>query len=342
MITPLIKQKIVSSITSHVPLSILSKLTRTDLIIPYYQLISDDHSPHTKHLYEHKNIKQFKDDLAFLLKNYSPVSLLDIMDFIKTGRSLPYKAFLLTFDDGLRECHDMIAPILHKKGIPSTFFINTAFIDNRRLCHQHKASIIVENLQINESLSLKKKVEETLLKNKLGFNDIKSAILSITYQQKNLLNEIASLINLDFNDYLLRYKPYLTSDQIKILIKDGFTIGAHSIDHPLYSLLLLEEQLYQTIESVKLIKDKFCLDYGAFAFPHSDNGVSKIFFEELSSSGLVNVSFGTGGILSDSIPNNFQRFSLEKPLIPPNKIIAFQYARKLSKLLTGNGKKIRK
>ena len=96
--------------------------------------------------------------------------------------------------------------------------------------------------------------------------------------------------------------------QIKGLIKEGFNIGDHSIDHPLYSLLSLRDQLYQTIESVKLIRERFSLYYGAFAFPHSDNNVSKKFFVELYNSGLVDISFGTGGMIKDCVPNNLQRF----------------------------------
>ncbi|MCG2777798.1 MAG: polysaccharide deacetylase family protein [Desulfobacterales bacterium] len=342
MLRNVIKQKIISRIFSIIPFSILGKITQTNLIIPYYHVISDDEVLHIKHLYAYKNIKQFKDDIEFLLKNYTPIDLFDLLNFLKTGQSLPEKAFLLTFDDGFREMHDIVAPILLEKGVPASFFINSAFIDNKNLCYQHKTSILVEHLERTMSLGLREKIKEVLLKNELEFNDIKSSILSIKYRQKDLVDEIAQLIDIDFNDYLVRNKPYLTSDQIKKLIKDGFTIGAHSIDHPLYSSISLESQLHQTIESVKLIREKFCLDYGAFAFPHSDNNVSKKFFVELYNSGLVDISFGTGGMIKDCVPNNLQRFSLEKPLMPAERIIAFQFARKLFKLMTGNDRIIRK
>ena len=68
-------------------------------------------------------------------------------------------------------------------------------------------------------LSLKEKIKEIFLKNKVEFNDVKSDILSIKYNQKDILDQIARLINFDFNDYLIKTKPYLTSDQIKRLIK---------------------------------------------------------------------------------------------------------------------------
>jgi len=148
-------------------------------------------------------------------------------------------------------------------------------------------------------------------------------------------------MNIDFNDYLLKKQPYLNSCQIESLIKDGFTIGAHSIDHPLYSSISLRDQLGQTLESIKQIRNRFCLDYGAFAFPHSDHKVSMEFFKELYDSGVVDISFGTAGMLNDSFPENFQRFSLEKPLLPAKDIVSYQLIRKLFKSITGNDKIIR-
>lgn len=339
----LIRQRIVSSIVSKIPSSLLGWITRTSLIIPYYHMVSDDEVLHTKHLYLHKNIKQFKDDLDFLLKNFVPINLSDLMDFLKHDRALSDRAFLLTFDDGFREMHDIVAPILLEKGISATFFINSNFIDNKRICYQHKASILAEYSlkSLSQGGGVLSKIDELLLKNKINPTDIKKGILSINYRQRDIIDEIAQLIDIDFNDYLKRNKPYMTSEQIRRLINEGFSIGAHSIDHPLYSSLSSEDQLHQTMESVKFVKERFGLEYGVFAFPHNDNGVSKKFFNEILDSGLIDATFGTGGIIYDIVPNHFQRFSLEKPVMSAEKIIVLQYAKKLYRLLKGSDETVR-
>lgn len=341
MLVKHLKQNIGSWLFSKIPVYILEKITRTHFIIPYYHIVNNDEVLHVKHLYDYKNIDQFISDLDFLIKNYVPVTLNDVLDFIKNDRFLPERSFLLTFDDGFREMYDVVAPILLKKGIPATFFVNSAFLDNKELFYQHKASILAECFQHKISDKLTEEVRKLLKNNELDCNDIPSSILSIKYQKKNLLEDVAKIIDIDFNDYLSESQPYLTSDQIESMIKNGFTIGAHSIDHPLYSSLSLRDQLHQTIESVKQIRSRFCLDYGAFAFPHSDHKVTTEFFEELYNSGLVDISFGTSGMINDSYSNNLQRFSLEKPLMPAKRIIALQFARKFIKILTGNSKIIR-
>ena len=337
------RPKIIFQIFARIPLSLLGRLARTNLIIPYYHMVSDENILHVKHLYRYKTIREFREDIDFLLKTYSPMGLIDLLNYMKTGRSLPDRVFLLTFDDGYREIGDIVAPILLEKGISATFFVNSAFIDNKQLCYLNKASLIVEQFQKRWSSGLEKKLSGMLHHSKeMGFDDIKSGILSITYQQRGLLDEISNVMNIDFSDYLLVNKPYLTSNQINKLIESGFTLGAHSIDHPVYPSLSLEDQLHQTIESVKFVREMFHLSYGVFAFPFSDHNISKEFFARLSYSGLIDLSFGTAGLIEDSAPNHLQRFSLEKPINTADRIVAFQHARKLKNLITRNPIIIRK
>ncbi len=341
MVKEFFKHKIDSWLLPIMPLSIIKKSLQLNPIIPYYHMVSDDEILHVKHLYEYKNVDQFRNDIEFLLKNFSPINLNDVLDYLKTGNSFPNNAFLLTFDDGFREMHDVVAPFLKKKGVPAIFFCNSAFIDNKNLCFQHKASILIEHLQKNRNPNLEHKIKGILKKNKIDSPNIKAAILSATYKQKDIADQIGQLLGIDFNEYLSKHKPYLTIEQIETLIKDGFSIGAHSIDHPLYSVLELDDQLYQTVESLKFIKDKFSLEYGAFAFPHSDKDVSMKFYQELYRTDLVDISFGTSGMIEDSFPKNLQRFSLEKPLMPAKKIIAFQAIRSLYRSATGRGRIVR-
>ena len=336
------KQKIVSYLFSKVPPPLLRKWTGGNLIIPYYHMVSDREVLHIKHLFRHKTIGQFKDDLEFLLKYYSPVGLVDVMDRVRNNRSLPENAFLLTFDDGYREMHDIVAPILVEKGIPATFFLNSAFIDNRELCFLHKASLLMGRVEKTTSLNGKRKIEEILKENGIPCSEIMEGIVSITYQQRDILDPIGHLMDVDFNDYLLKREPYLTTYQIERLIRDGFTIGAHSVDHPLYASLSLKDQLDQTMKSVAFIRERFRLKYGVFAFPHSDRGITGTFFEELHQSGLVELTFGTRGMIKDCVPNHLQRFSLEKPLLPAKRIIALQSGRKLFRITKGSSQTTRR
>lgn len=327
---------IASSVLATLPPSVLGTLAGVDLIIPYYHMVSDEAIRHVRHLYTYKSVSDFRADLEFLLKHYSPITLADLLDHVRVGRRLPSSSFLLTFDDGYREMSDTVAPLLTAKGVSATFFVNSAFIDNRHMCYLNKASLVVDELLRRHCRSLSDKVAQVLRSNGINNPDSVSGVLSLTYRHRHVVDELGRVVELDFHEYLAVAKPYMTTDQIQGLICDGFAIGAHSVDHPLYAALSLDEQLGQTVASLTSIRRTFGLDYGAFAFPHSDRHVSRRFFDSLSETALLDVSFGTSGMVDDSVPNHFQRFSLEAPVEAAQRIVAFQLARRLGKQFRGN------
>ena len=101
----------------------------------------------------------------------------------------------------------------------------------------------------------------------------------------------------------------------------GHSVGAHSIDHPRYADLDLEDQLHQTRASIRFVKERFGLPYGAFSFPHSDAEVTNEFFSRLFATGEVDLCFGNQGLLNDSVRRNIQRSSMEKTRMPAEAIL---------------------
>lgn len=292
-------------------------------------MVSDDKFVHVCNLYPYKGIREFTEDLDYLLKHYVPIGLNHLLETIERNGKFGRRSFHLTFDDGFRELHDVVAPILIRKGVPATFFVNSAFTDNKALCYQHKASILTERAKEGFSGGAAEAMGEVMRQKGFGCADIISAIMSVPYDKKDMLDELAVFMEVDFDRYLAKQRPYLDSPQIRYLIGQGFSIGSHSIDHPLYANISFEEQMRQTVESTSWVREKYGLNYGAFAFPHTDRHVEERFFLEIQASKQVDISFGTDGMINGKLSRHLQRFSLEKPVLPAEKIIAMQYARNL-------------
>lgn len=328
-----LNETLFTPLISLIPFSLIKWTGHGELIILYYHVVNDNEMPHIRNKHKYKGITQFTDDLEFLLKHYCPIGLKEAIHWVRGDNNLPPNRFLLTFDDGFREINDVIAPILLDKGIPATFFITSVFLDNRELGYHHKASLLVEKIQNGISFGAECKIKGILNEKGIRSTQLLEDILHVDYQRRDVLEKIAEVLKVDFQSYLDEKQPYLSSHQIMDLINKGFDIGAHSIDHPYFSELSLEEQFEQAIVSIKQIREKFHLDYGAFAFPHNDSGVSQEFFKRIHESGLIDITFGTGGMLSTVVKSHKQRVSLENPLLPARKILTWQYTRRLYKTL---------
>lgn len=322
-------------ISDKLPLDFLIKNTNQRLFLPFYHSISNKDLIHIKHLYPIRNEKQFKEDLDFLLKYFSPIDLTELKKIIENHKELSTNCFFLSFDDGLSEIYNIAAPILKQKGIPATIFLNSKFVDNQDLFYRYKASILVDAFQRKrQSQSVKAKIKEICLKHFIQCRDINSCILKINYNHKYVLDEIAKVLEIDFQLYLNEEKPYLTTRQILELIKDGFAVGAHSIDHPEYNTITLDNQLKQTKESIQFVQDKFRLKYRIFSFPFTDVDVPRVFFEKIfhTPHRIVDISFGSAGLKKDSYTRHIHRFSMEKTHLSAQRVIITEYLYYLLKI----------
>jgi len=71
----------------------------------------------------------FEAQLQYLRDHgFTTVGLQDVYDLLSTGKPLPPKPIVLTFDDGYRDHYENAFPLLQKYGMTGTFFIVTDFI----------------------------------------------------------------------------------------------------------------------------------------------------------------------------------------------------------------------
>lgn len=272
--------------------------------LPVYHCVSDEVLPHLKNIIRYKSTKQFEEDLDYLLQHFQFINWEEFKGYISGNFQPKKKIALLTFDDGLREFYDIVVPILERKGIYAINFINPAFIDNKDLMFRCKASLIIEEIKKKKNINPE---IYTILQSK---ENLQQRVLQINYFQKDILDTLAQLLEIDFTSFLKTQQPYLTTEQLSTLTQKGFGISSHSWDHPLYHELTTHQQLETTHKTFKYLKENTFL-YESFAFPFTDFGVKAEFFEGLFQNQEIFCTFGSAGIKLDSVEKNFHRIPFE-------------------------------
>ncbi len=271
----------------------------TPVFLPFYHTVSNEKLPYILN-YPYRNVAQFEKELDSFLKYFIPVSI----EELTSGSFSEKKVFHLSFDDGLRECAEVIAPILLKKGIPATFFLNTAFIDNKALFHRYKASLILSKLHEKSDTETEKFLAENGLAGK--------RVLAAGISQSDILDRAAEKLGIDFMDFLKKQQPYLTSEQVKKLMSGGFSIGAHSHSHAEFWKISAEEQVDEIRKSMAIIDELVKPRVKAFSFPFTDSGVPKQVFEAVRNKKICDITFGTAGVKRDTFDFHFQRYPVEQ------------------------------
>ncbi|MBQ0147937.1 MAG: polysaccharide deacetylase family protein [Flavobacteriaceae bacterium] len=261
-------------------------------IFPFYHTVSDKNLPHISNLYPLKSIDQFQRELDFFQKNYTDISLMDLLALSKNGKLKDNNFFHLTFDDGLMENATIISPILKERNLNATFFINPNFIGNEAIFYRYKIALIIEKCKNPELIK---------------------KLLTLTIHDSEMIDNLLK----EYSISLQNINIYMNESEINSLIEKGFTIGAHSLTHPYYKHISFEEQKKQTNESIAIIQKKFNLSYNVFSFPFTDDGVSRELFQHIQ----ADLTFGTAGVKDDEIRTQIQRLPMDNLLGNPNVFI---------------------
>ncbi len=301
-----LKEKIIRLATKFQD-SDLEKSFPLDYCIPVYHAVSDVDVAHLKHIVQYKKVKDFESDLDELCRFFQFVTWSEFKDFHAGVFQPKKKIALLTFDDGLSEFYFNAVPVLLRKGIYAVNFINPKFNKNNELMFRGKASVILD------MISGKKNIHPEIFKlldiSGISEKALKQKILKIPFEKQNLLDQIADLAEIDFEEYVKTQKPYMNLEQLRSVSRQGFGISNHGWDHPLYKDLTLEKQIENFQKGAQFLKENdFLTD--SFAFPFTDFGVEKSFFDQLFQRDFF-CTMGSAGIKLDSVTKNFQRIPME-------------------------------
>ncbi len=277
-----------------------------DAFFPFYHAISDRELPHVKHLYPLRNVEQFKKDLDFMLEHFLPVKMSEFLSgsFLMDPARPP---MVLSFDDGLIQCYEEVMPVLMSRGVPATFFLNNAFIDNRSMFFRFKVSLLVE--QLKTVSDTKKNRAAQILHCELS--EIRTRLMSVNYVEREITDQVADAIGYSFSEYLMRDPVYLTSMHIKKMLDEGFEFGSHGIDHPLFGLLKKQTTIDHIQASMEDLKKRYNLSHSYFAFPFTDSGVEDSTIDALFKMNIIDAGFGTAGLKEDKWPGYHQRVPME-------------------------------
>jgi peptidoglycan/xylan/chitin deacetylase (PgdA/CDA1 family) len=276
-------------------------MVRRPILGVFYHLVSENPVPHARHLYPYRPSHIFEQDLDYLRRHFNLISYEELLIGRSGGKRLPPNAILLSFDDGFAECYHIVRPLLHKYRAPCVFFLATDFIDNRRMYYRNQVSLCIEQVMtFSPSLQVQAltEINQRLDLNLSGVAGFCGWIKTLT--DEGLIAQICEILGVDIDAYLRLQKPYLTSDQIRQMAAEGYTIGAHSRRHQKLSRLDAGEIEAEISGSCQVIQELLGEQVIPFSFPNSATGIDRVLLREIKSRHPeIGLLFDTRGLRRD-------------------------------------------
>lgn len=77
--------------------------------------------------------REFEKEMEYFSRNYELLSLDQLAEYMRQGKTLPGKAMVMTFDDGYKDNYPYAYPVLKKYHILATVFLTAGHIGSDRL-----------------------------------------------------------------------------------------------------------------------------------------------------------------------------------------------------------------
>jgi peptidoglycan/xylan/chitin deacetylase (PgdA/CDA1 family) len=205
----------------------------------------------------------FDKQLAFLKKHFRVLPIQELDNSDKPG-------FFLTVDDGMRNNHEILAPILAQHDLTALFAVCPAMIDGE-LPHIWRDHLFLLFHQANDI----KWLPDGITHSYTGVNALTRAIKKYVYQHQiadvyGLVREICEKndwLYAPYTDDPLRYQ-FMDWDQVRDLHNLGHRIAAHTMTHRVLRFLSADEKRYELAESKKRIENQLNSAVDTLVYPY--------------------------------------------------------------------------
>src|SRR5581483_4319177 len=210
----------------------------------------------------------FRQQIEAIARHYDPISLDDLLSFVREGKSVPTRAVVVTFDDGYADNLEVAVPILNQVGVPATFYITVDCVETARLPWPSR-------LRYPFFTSKERAWRQG---DSRAFPLDGEASRNQAYLQA--CDECAKLTGAAQNEFLERIErelnaaipistetKMLTWDQARALRKKGHIVGSHTMTHPNMAYVSLEDARRELLQSKQKLDAQMGEPVTHFSYP---------------------------------------------------------------------------
>lgn len=229
---------------------------------------------------------EFAEQIAYIRRHYSPVSLLDLAAAARGESTLPPRPVALTFDDGYASHARLVGPMLAEARIPATFFPVTSALVNRSVLNVNKIQCVLAAADVAAIVS---RVEAAITAHggttpaeyrQQWFKPSRWDPAEVVYVKRLLQHALPEAVREPIVDELFRAhvtsdergladELYMTVDQARELLNCGMTIGAHADRHVRLPTLPRAEQAAE-IDGALRVFDALAIPKTNFVYSYAN------------------------------------------------------------------------
>lgn len=213
----------------------------------------------------------FDRQMELLSRKFTPISLDDILLFVKGEKELSGWPVAITFDDGFLDNVEIAAPVLDRYGIRAAFYLTSGLIGTSQSPWYSRVRHAMLTTKRN---SWQSSLQQQMFD--LSSATARDAALLAAYEAcahlvKDAQSGAVSTIEreLDVEEVLPERRLMMNWDETKLLQRAGHVVGSHTVTHPNVAHVKRDDDLRDELaESKRVIEQQIGHLVAHFSYPH--------------------------------------------------------------------------
>lgn len=210
---------------------------------------------------------QFREHLLWLKAHSELISENDLLESLRTGRPLPPRSSMVTFDDGYVDCYTLALPILRELRVPAIFFIPTQSIDERKIGWWDQISYLIKKTTLPRIYLGGQWLQVEGNREGVTQQLFERMKLTPCDRTAGLVDELANACETSLPSFDEVDSELMTWEQIRIARNHGVAIGSHTHTHRVLATLDSVRQTQELRISKAMIERRLGSPVHSIAYP---------------------------------------------------------------------------
>lgn len=241
------------------------------LLVVYYHRVVPQIGEHDAFSLQ-VTVERFRQHLDYLTSYYQVISLQELIRQIRAKHLARKRQVVITFDDGYRDNYLYAYPLLKQQHLPATIFVSTDYVEKQIPFFWEQLQSLIFEWQHDE---LELQFPETVRYALKSRHERYASLFAIhqklkAYPPRKALELLArftqNAISCPSDDLPL------TWEQIREMVANQISIGAHTCSHPVLSTLPYAEAEQEIVRSKQILEEHLQQQITTFAYPYGERG----------------------------------------------------------------------
>lgn len=212
----------------------------------------------------------FERQMELIARRFSPVSMDDVLLFLKNEKSLPPRAVLVTLDDGYRDNFQIAAPILNRFGIPGSFYVLVDSVDRSKApwyCRlRHMFFTSRSRNWRDPTTGMVRELTDSHSRDAAFLNVADFCAKSSAMVREELIRDEQN--SLDPEPFPAESDLMMNWDEARVLVKSGHIVGSHTMTHPNLAHVSADDARRELTDSKHKLEKELGQTVRHFSYPH--------------------------------------------------------------------------